>query len=350
MRGLRGRISAVMRDAQRPLKYVPLVFSSLVCACASTTQVLVTVQRPAQVNMSAYKRIAIGSFSGDYGPSFASNLKERLVGSGVFSVTDRSQLGQIFSELKLSQSDLADPKSRVKIGKLLSGAAIVTGSNIGVHFEENVSYRNKTCMATMPSLNGESVYSYPCTETVINCTARSVGTLDVIDVQTGQIITSRALRDGCGDETSSLNGMPACARSHAELNRCSIDSEFENFVRSITPTMERLVATFMKDGSLPTLEVGIRHAQMGDMNEAAKIFFSAARSAETDPDIKPAAIAKAYWDLGLALEFSSRYDQALRAFKKAYLLDPVWMYLREQGTVQRLKKNAEELKRQGLIN
>lgn len=99
---------------------------------------------------------------------------------------------------------------------------------------------------------------------------------------------------------------------------------------------------------MPSLELGIRHAQMGEMKEAIKTFHRTAKAAEVNPELKPAQIAKAYWNLGLAFEYSSQYDQALKYLKKAYLLYPYPPYLHEQDSVRQMQKNEEELKKQGL--
>lgn len=305
----------------------------------------IIIQHPAQINMSAYKQLAIGNFSGRSGDYFSTELKERLVNGGIFSVTDRSQLDQIFAQLRLSQSDLADPRSRLKIGKLLNSAAIITGRDLDVSYDVQVTYNNMTCQRPVGK---KEVQSYACTQYTKVCSAGSLGSLDVVDVQTGRILISRKLRNSCSDRASAIDGEPQCQRDQGALQWCALSWELAEFVRTISPWQERRFVPFMKDSSLPTLETGIRNAQVGDLGEAIKIFSAAAKSAETNPKIKSAAIAKAYWNLGLALEYTEKYNQALLAFKKAYLLNPVHAYLAEQANVKQLRRNAEELKRQGL--
>ena len=85
---------------------------------------------------------------------------------------------------------------------------------------------------------------------------------------------------------------------------------------------------------------------MGELAEAVKIFQGAAAAAEENPKIKAAGIAKAYWNLGLTYEYSDRYDEAVAALKKAYLIGGDKACVSEQEAVSRRQAEQMELKRQ----
>src|SRR5688572_2016334 len=112
---------------------LPLV---LVAAC-STVRVPVTVTRAPEVNLTRFKQIAVARVDGPSGyydeyyknaaADIDGRLKQALTENGSFQVVDRKHLDSVLAELKLSGSDLADPDSRAKLGKLLTGAVLVFG-------------------------------------------------------------------------------------------------------------------------------------------------------------------------------------------------------------------------------
>ena len=146
------------------------------------------------------------------------------------------------------------------------------------------------------------------------------------------------------------------------------------------------MAAFVKDDAMPDLEKGISYAKAGNMDEAIRIFASTAKVAETSnmtvkpaPDnvapeatgssdifqllgkmvstvsaktfesnasAKPESIANAYWNLGLAYEYSREFDKAVEAFKKANSFNPKPEYTSEIANVQRLKRQHTKLKTQ----
>ena len=313
--------------------------------CATTKKVSVTVLHPAEINMSAYKQIVLGDISGRRGQDLADELKEKLVDGNVFKIMDRSQLNQILSELKLSQSDIADPNSRAKIGKLLTGAALITGRGVRVKYSDKLTYRDSTCKR---KVSKKKWVEYACKRYTRICSADTSGSLDVVDVQTGRILKSRRLKGGCSDQTKATDARPGYLRTQDELEQCSISNDVYLFLKAISSWKERREVPFVVDKNIPMLAEGIRHAEMGDLGKAAKVFSSAVKSSETNPKIKPASIAKAYWNLGLSFAYTMKFNQAISAFKKAYVLKPKPAYLNEQQVVRQLKKNWKKLKNQGI--
>ncbi len=317
----------------------------LLSGCASTAKIAVSITHPAEINMTPYKQIAMGEFSGSKGQEFADALKENLVNDNSFKVVDRSQLDQILGELKLSQSDLADSaSSRAKLGKLLGATVLLTGKNIESSYSDKTTYEDRTCTRIISQKKSEE---YPCKQYTRICGASNSGSIDVVDVQSGQIIKSRRLKGGYSLQTSAVDAIPAC-EDRSDVEQKALAGEVAIFLRAIKPWSETRSIAFIKDGAIPILEEGIKTAQMGDLKEAANIFQSAAASAETNPAVKPASVAKAYWNLGLALEYSGDYSQSLAALKKAYMIKSSPKYLAEQSSVQQLQKEAGKLKEQGM--
>ena len=71
-----------------------------------------------------------------------------------------------------------------------------------------------------------------------------------------------------------------------------------------------------------------------------------AKAAENNPKIDAKVIAKAYWDLGLAYEYSWEFDKAIECFITANRFHSDDKYAREKIHVERLKEECERIIRQ----
>lgn len=107
---------------------------------------MVSVSLAAPADAVAKKRIAIMNFefgtvhhwwSGDWdiGKGIADMLVSKLVKDGTYLIIDRKALDKILAEQNLSNSDRTNPQTAIKIGKILSVNAIVTGSITEFGFE-----------------------------------------------------------------------------------------------------------------------------------------------------------------------------------------------------------------------
>ena len=342
-----------------------------------TVKVPVQVTRPAEIDMSPYKRIAIGEIKGSMGQHYSDRVKNSLVESGRFEVVDRSQLQSILRERSFSQSDSANPNQQKKSGKLISAAALIQGHTSGEYSEE-VTYRESSC-----STSGG--VRYRCNLYTRRGEVRTDGSIDVIDVQTGKIIKSKPLNATCNQKTSPVEGTPPGIDKGGLLGEC-LGKNVMILMKAISPWRETVMAAFVKDDAMPDLEKGISYAKAGNMDEAIRIFASTAKVAETSnmtvkpaPDnvapeatgssdifqllgkmvstvsaktfesnasAKPESIANAYWNLGLAYEYSREFDKAVEAFKKANSFNPKPEYTSEIANVQRLKRQHTKLKTQ----
>jgi tetratricopeptide (TPR) repeat protein len=103
----------------------------------------------------------------------------------------------------------------------------------------------------------------------------------------------------------------------------------------------------MKDGDIPELKIGIEYAQAGQMDEAVKKFEEAVQNAKTNPKLKASDVARAYWDLGLAYEYSDQFDKAIDAFKSAFNSDPSnEQYLQEENRIKARQREYQKLQEQ----
>lgn len=320
-------------------KLLGLVLVLLVSACA--VRVPIEVTHPAEIDMTRYKEVAILEIDGNMGRDFSDGLKNALVEGERFKVVDRNRMSQIMKELNISQSDLADEKKRLKLGKLMSASALISGHAEGDYKEQDTSMR-MTCKYT----NGQQ---YPCTMYGIKGVFKTGGSIDVIDVQTGQILRSKVIKASCEKKSQSyIADTPAPAIDSDALKTQCLNTNVNTFLKAISPWKEIVQVLFMNDEKIPDLDKGINQAKIGDLKEAINTFASAAKAAEGSK-IEAKSIAKAYWNMGLAYEYSWEFDKAKEMFKKALSLDPSASerISKEMSNCDRLKREREKLSSQG---
>jgi len=92
---------------------------------------------------------------------FLQALSDQLQARHV-AVVDRALLDKVMAELKLGSSDLADPDTQLKLGRILAARLIVTGSLVDLGAEKLVSVRavdtETTAIALSSSLKEKPVF------------------------------------------------------------------------------------------------------------------------------------------------------------------------------------------------
>lgn len=318
------------------------VLALLALSACSTVKVPMTIKHPAEINMSNYQQIAIGEIKGSHGRDFAGEIKNRLVESGRFKVVDRSRLDAVMKELNLSSSDLTESKNRAKLGKLLNASALIAGYLDG-KYKESTSSKKSTCYKT----SGKKTVEYACTVYYRKGTYSTSGSVDVVDVQTGELLRSKSLSASYVRTTNATNARPEAIDKDSLYTACLQDG-VKTFMKSINPWDETVMVPFKKDGDIPALERGINQAKMGEIEEAISIFAKAAQAAQSNAEIEGDSIAVAYWNLGLAYKYTWQLDKAIDAFKKAYSFDADDDYIREKKSAEKMKAEKRKLEDQKL--
>ena len=319
----------------------PFVRATLLAATASlttlacgTVRVSVPVMRPAEVNMSAYRSIAVGGLTGNANHLFASALEESLVKSERFLVVDRSHMDKVMRELQLSSSDLADPDKAAKLGKQVTANALIFG-NVEEHYKEERKDEpftdKKGVRHILHRLTG-----------VVRVTAE----FKITDVSTGALVVAKSLEEKREDDSTGYDEAPK-AIDREGLSKAARKAVLSHFVHAIVPHKEYLDATFFTEGDLPQLETGIGYARRGDWKKAQDTFNEAIGAAERNPKINSKVLGKAYWNLGLAYEYNGEYDKAGKMIDKAFQLTQDADMLAEQDNIKRLEGEAKKLAEQG---
>ena len=322
----------------------PVLALSLVCLLligCSTVGVKVPVMRPAEINLKGKNELVVGQISGRNADKMSAYVKQKAVNSAYFKVIDRKHLDRVMAELKLSTSDLVDNDSRKKLGKLMTGSVLIMGNILDYNYTENLSREIRECTKTVK----KKVYKYNCTQYYRNGLAVVRASFDIVDIETGETLRSKALESKRNGATSAINEQPARIDGNSLLDTC-MKEVATNLIRAIAPWKDVVTANFKKDGDLPMMEAGISYAQAGLWNDALLQFKSAVEMADTNPDISPKVAALAYWNLGLTYEYTAQFEDAEKCIKKAFALSSDADYLRELKNIEKLKSENKKLREQ----
>jgi tetratricopeptide (TPR) repeat protein len=306
--------------------------AALLCACG-TVAVRVPVMRPAEVNMAPYQTVAVGEMNGFGSRPMTDTLEEALVSSNRFTVVDREHIASVMRELRLSSTDLADPSSAAKLGKVVTAGALIFGdvqANYREEPDENRYKDDKGVPHTMYLIKGEAYVR---------------ATFKIVDVSTGRLIVARTYEEKRDDLNRALDKRPQ-AIDRLGLETAARRAVVDRFMKSIVPHPEFMYANFQKDSDIPQLEGGIGWAERGDWKKAQDTFNSAAQDAEKNLKLKSGQIAKCYWNLGLSYEYAGDYDKAETMVNKAYALSNQKDMLAEIDSIHRLQADAKRLAEQ----
>src|SRR5437899_4259911 len=196
----------------------------LVCACG-TVAVRVPVMKPAEINMAPYQSVAIGEMTGAGNRPMSDSLEEALVNTNRFTVVDRQHMEQVMRELRLSSTDLADPRAAAKLGRVVTAGALIFGDVQNSYREqpEETRYKDdKGVYHTWYTLKGEAYVR---------------ATFKIVDVSTGRLIVARTYEERADDVNRALDKRPQQIDRIA-LENASRRAVVERFMRAIVPHQE----------------------------------------------------------------------------------------------------------------
>jgi tetratricopeptide (TPR) repeat protein len=300
-----------------------------------TVKVPVNILHPAEIDLSSYKQVAMGEFSGELGTALSERIKMGLIESrSHFQVLERSRFDQILRELRLSQTDLVDSRYRTKTGRLLGASVLITG-RMSKNYQENFSSFRATCKSKERG-------DYSCTDYTRQGALKTSGSVDVIDLQTGQVLKSKLMNDTCVQNHYAIDETPEYIDVSGLTEQC-INKRAADFLRAVSVWSETVAVSYEMDSHLPEMERGISLAKFGDMTGAENVFASVAKAAEKSKSIKGKSIATAYLNLGLTQLYTRQYDKAASSFKRAFKFDPDERYLRETQNVEYMRRDQQKL-------
>jgi hypothetical protein len=323
-------------NAGKRVLALPLVLLLAGAGCASTVRVART--RPAEVNLAAYRKVAVGHVGGPEGHSIANRLTQALVESNRFEVLDRKHLEHILRERRLSASAGSPSDEAARIGKLAGTDAMIFGHVNRREYRQTRGRREETC--------SRDNVRYACTNYIVNGQWNTEVAMNVVDSNSGRILTAKTFRTRRTRSASSYSRWPKLPWG-ADSIAFELDQEIvDNFMRTITPYTVWERARFYTDGDLPELELGVRYSRQGDWENAIRQFRGACARAESGGEIHPRTKARAYYDLGVALGYSGRYEEGIREIEKANRIAPEDPFYAEIRKIERFRQDAERMRMQ----
>ena len=295
-----------------------------------TTMIVVPVMRPAEVNLGKIKKIAVGRVSGEAAADVEDDLIGQLIETQTFDVLDRSNLDKIIREYRLSMSELIDEKTALQLGNLLGAAALifarVADHRYGEQVLEGQPYKDKDGRTHMRHTREGKA------QVTIN--------FRITDLTTGRFIFSRDITHTATAQTNAVDGRPVRI-DDSELLRSARRIVVRQFVSRIAPHWENVSVRLLTDSELPELESGISYAKIREWDRAIESFKSA-----TERHVGHESRHKAFYNLGVAYEYSSRFEEAVAALHKAHELEPDNDYLAEIESCRRREREYKKLQEQ----
>lgn len=324
----------------RPLFCGMVLVAALAISGCGIEKVHVQRMKPAEVNLSSYKTVAVAGIAGPGGLAFGDELTQAIFDSGRFQVVDRQNLQRVLGEQGLGTTGLVDPASAAQVGKLTGSQAIIVGQVTRRDYKENTTRSDATCY-------NRNNQQYACTNFQTTGTwAFNVG-LKVIDTASGQIVATKALSGGDQKAVQNTDALPALNWDRESVFDGIQRNEISEFMRVIAPFSVTTDVQLFTTSDLPELGRGASLAKAGDWTEAIEQFKEACARADQSSDVSAKVRARCHYDLAVAYGYSGHYDDADREIKQAIGLRSEDVFLQESSRIRGFKSDDERLRQQG---
>ncbi len=288
-----------------------------------TSAMMLTVKRPAEVNLKGYSKIAIGDIAGPNGRvnqharDMADVLTSTLFDTKKFEVLDRQNLSKLMQEQKLSMSGLIDESSAVELGKIIGSAVLVFGRLQKDSYKESSSKKDwvekkkkgKKGHKRTVRINHTTYYREGDYKLSLN--------VKLVDIQTAKILAAKTLS---AEATKSVSETDAAAPSIDRdklYNKCMKNIK-KQFKKLVAPYKVKVKAEFLTDDALPEVKAALVQFKIKEWDAGVELL----KNATTKGGLKPKVQAKAFYNYGLAKMYGGEPAEAVELFKKAMSLKP----------------------------
>lgn len=306
----------------------------LLAAGCGTTSFYVPVMKPAEVNLLAYKAIAIGEFRNDtdqgrfhrrsgLGEDIADEITRALLSTGKFDVLDRRNFSAILREQGIS--DTGTPWG-VRLEK---ASCLLVGRITQLDYDEQTNSAEIKREGRKPQMKN-----------VRTGMVRMEVVLQITRLTDGKILWNQRMRSQTTGSREAIDAEPA--EIDADLLRSDAQGEITaDFMRRIMPSEELIPVTFLTDGDIPELEKGIKEAKKGKWDDAAALFSQA-----TERAAGRETVHKAWFNLGVAHQYSYDFRKAEEALKKAVSLKDETLYKHQLDYCYEMEREYQEVLKQ----
>jgi len=321
-------------------------------SCAAPKTVL-RVIRPAEVDMSDYRKIAVADFRGPgrSGSLAASILTSEIFKSGYFELLERQQMQKILEEQAFSLTGAVDVATAAEIGEMLGVEALIFGEVTSYSVEdlegtEEVKKRVWTGEYEKDK-DGNIIYEKGLfgikhkkkkykeefvDEPYVVRSASVAVNFRVVAVETAELLAVKSNSSSYNKRatgTDQIGKLPAKESILENLSRKVVDT----FVRQIAPYYATITKKFEKGSGAS--KQAIKMAQSGLWDKALEIF---QREAQIHP--KP----ENYYNIGVCYEALGRYDMAEKQYETALSLKAKDLYIKAVADIRKLKEEREILR------
>lgn len=302
-----------MKSLQLVVRLISILFIILLIlnliGCAAI-KIPATFVRPGEVNMVNFKEVVVYDVEGDKGEEITAELSQELVDTGRFKVLDRENFSKIEQEMVISESGNVDSDFAIELGKTHPALAIIVGRVSNAHCTQNLETTKTT------DDNGK-------TNTINTLKAKATMTvsLKVIDTSTAELLATKRLSKSESDEKTGYNKVPSKIDDTPLYDVC-VKQAVQDFVKAIAPHREKKSVILYNDKKDPDTSLGITYMYLEEYEKALEAFQSAVDELNSNPKYFRANIkkARALYNLGVGLEYTNKFDEAIEKFKEAFTL------------------------------
>ncbi|MGQ0639371.1 MAG: CsgG/HfaB family protein [Gemmatimonadaceae bacterium] len=266
----------------------------------------IVVTHPPQVVLKGVNRVSVLEFTGTgrCGPELTERLSAEIGRSSQFELIDRTSIDAILREQGFQASGSVSPDAAVKIGALVGPAALFTGRVIRCHVEQSGPLYRDT-----QDSQGRVVRTY-LRRTNAQLTAR----ISLIDLTTGKVLAGDLIEKADTLLAGSYQGDPEPPSADAVLTKV-YERAVAEVSRMIYPWQET-ISVVLYDDKKCDLNTSAGRIKSGDFTGAAETLQAAITNSCGNPNDKN-LLAKAYYNLGVALTYSGKPHDGLRALQQS---------------------------------
>lgn len=224
---------------------------------------------------------------------------------------------------------------------------LVYGEVADYTYRERLDRRSKMCSS--PAGFGDRMYerSFLCSSYTRTGHAHVAITFNVTATKTGDQVVSVTLEDSWSAVTRRDQSLPAAIDGTSMMVKMR-ETLVEEFAKMILPWREQVKVRFGSCGRARVhCDAGIEALKTGRFKRARGAFSAALRQLKKAGG-RERHLAGAFYNLGLAREYSAEFDGAISAIRRASKLDPENdEYRQEIGNIRRMQREREELVVQG---
>ncbi len=293
-----------MRDfiSLKPSIYILSIFfllelPGIFFGCASSLNV--EASRIRGLNLDPSSVIAVGSIAGEYGPLFGDELSSALTEKGKFIVSSKRHHSVIQDSIAGKTAQLIGSET---------GASIYIAGIVDARYSRDREWVKITGKVHLDS-----------GKWVIKQTWESIFHFRIIDLKKGDNLLVYAMSnthvEAHDEATNIVEGILSAAVSRVGEGRYLSNTRTEiikEFLRELTLYTEKVELKLCTDDQLPELKEGVAIAHDQQWEKASEMFKDVVNKYPNAPNID-----KAYFDLGVACEYSHRFEEAQKYLQKA---------------------------------